>query len=382
MDTPSARYLCQNSVDFLLEVWSPELGLFPYSTSVRVGEYVNDFRRPAADRYTINTLLGLEEASRAGFLDASEFSSLVERFLELRFADLTSIADVGLLLVLLREHQGDRYRGEALDRLVRVATDGAAAKLDLQTLGWMLWGLCAAAPSSADAERAAHEVFRTISTSFVDEASQLARHSVRLYRRGLVSFGSTVYFLRAMHEYAALTADARAEELFESGVRKMVRNQGPRGEWPWLFGVRSGVPVEYYPVYAVHQDAMAMLFLMPALDRGMDWVREPIARSVSWVLGRNELETPTFADGPFRAYRSIERTHTLPRTTRYVRALGNLARGKASTLSSGGRVRINPECRSYHLGWFLYVWSRRVDLLEEILEETSFAPSLPGRLAS
>lgn len=99
------------------------------------------------------------------------------------------------------------------------------------------------------------------------------------------------------------------------------------------------------------------------------------------MLGRNELETRTFADGPFRAYRSIERTHTLPRTTRYVRALGNLARGKTSSLSSDGRVRINPECRSYHLGWFLYVWSGRVGLLDEILERPSFAPSLPHRLA-
>ena len=240
MSTASAGHLCQSSVDFLLDVWSPELGLFPYSTSISAGEYVNDFRRPAADRYTINTLLGLEEAAGAGLLDTSEFSRLVEQFLELRFADLTSIADVGLLLVLLKEHGTDVSRREALGRLVRLATDGAIATHDIQTLSWALWGLCAAAPSSADAERAAHDVFKTISTKFVDDVSQLARHSVRLYRRGLVSFGSTVYFLRAMHEYAALTADKRAEELFENGVRTMVRNQGPRGEWPWLFSVRRG----------------------------------------------------------------------------------------------------------------------------------------------
>jgi hypothetical protein len=381
VNTPSASHLCQSSVDFLLEVWSPELGVFPFSTRVRGGEYVNDYRQPAADRYTINTLLGLEEASRAGFLDDSEFASLVERFLELRFADLTSIADIGLLLVLLREGRAHRYRQEALDRLVRMATGPTAGKLDLQTLGWILWGLCAAAPSSPAAERGAHDVFRTISSNFVDGASQLARHSVRLYRRGLVSFGSTVYFLRSMHEYAALTGDKSAEALFENGVRKMVGNQGPNGEWPWLFGVRSGRPIEFYPVYAVHQDAMAMLFLLPALDRGMDWVREPIAKSISWVFGRNELATPTFADHPFRAYRSIERTHTLPRATRYVRALGNLALGKASALSTDGRVRINPECRSYHLGWFLYVWSSRVSLLDEILERPSLTPPLPDRLA-
>ena len=96
---------------------------------------------------------------------------------------------------------------------------------------------------------------------------------------------------------------------------------------------------------------------------------------------RNELETPTFADGPFRAYRSIERTHTLPRATRYFRSLGTLALGKTSTLSSGGRVRINPECRSYHLGWFLYVWSDRLPLLDDIVAAQLVHP-LPSRLAS
>jgi hypothetical protein len=377
----SARALCQESVDFLLEVWSPELGLFPYSTSVSDGLYVNDYRRPAADRYTVNTLLGLQEASGVGLLPERDSSALVERFLERCFHNLTSPSDLGLLLVLLRDQQASTDRREALERLVDLATSKGAGKLDLQTLGWMLWGLSVAASTSREAERAAQAVFQVISGGFVDPSSDLARHSVRLYRRGLVSFGSTVYFLRAMHEYAALSDDTRAEALFENGVRRMVHNQGPNGEWPWLYSVRRGVPVEYYPVFAVHQDAMAMLFLLPALDRGMTWVREPIARSVLWVFGCNELDTPTFVHEPFRAYRSIERTHTLPRTTRYFRSLGNLALGKASNLSTSGRVRINPECRSYHLGWFLYVWSSRLPLLDEIMSRRVVQP-LTSRLAS
>lgn len=382
MNALSARELCQESVDFLLKVWSPEQGLFPYSTSVRGGTYVSDYRRPAADRYTVNTLLGLQEAARAGLLDHRTLSSYVECFLDRCFHNLTSPADLGLLLVLLRDEYTSRYRREALVRLVQVANSESVGKRDLQTLGWVLWGLSVVAPLSPEAERAARSVFDAISNGFVDKASDLGRHSVRLYRRGLVSFGSTVYFLRAMHEYAALTGSARAEALFENGVQRMVHNQGPNGEWPWLYSVRRGVPVEYYPVFAVHQDAMAMLFLLPALDRGMEWVRAPIARSVSWVLGRNELDTPTFAQRPFRAYRSIERTHTLPRTTRYFRSLGNLALGRESKPSGSGRVRINPECRSYHLGWFLYVWSDRLPMLDAIVSQQQALQPLASRLAS
>src|SRR5438093_6782818 len=30
--------------------------------------------------------------------------------------------------------------------------------------------------------------------------------------------------------------------------------QGPQGEWPWMIDVRSGNPLDVYPVFAVHQD--------------------------------------------------------------------------------------------------------------------------------
>ena len=133
----SADNLCQDSVDFLLEVWSPELGLFPYSTSVRGGAYVNDYSRPAVDRYTVNTLLGLQEPASAGFLDDGELSSLTDRFLERRFQDLTSLADLGLLLVLLKEDHASDYRCRALDRLLRVALSKSVSRLDLQTLSWV-----------------------------------------------------------------------------------------------------------------------------------------------------------------------------------------------------------------------------------------------------
>ena len=39
---------------------------------------------------------------------------------------------------------------------------------------------------------------------------------------------------------------------------------------------------------------------------------------------------------------------------------------RSGLAASTPRVRLNPECRSYHLGWLLYVWSARLPLLEEI----------------
>jgi len=374
--------LLRDAVSFLERVYSPERALFPFSTSVRGDEYVNDYGSPQAIRYTINSLLGLREAARlANGLEVDEVSLLVDAFLERQYGRITSHADLGLLLVLLSNRlDGDQAR-DARQRLQEIVANGAAGNLDMQSLAWMLWGLTAAARAGAPTQPQADRLFRTIVGTRVNRESLLPRHSRRLHRSGLVSFGAIVYFLRAMHEYASLTGNADAEALFQGGVSRMIAIQGPSGEWPWLMSVRNGRPVEPYPVFAVHQDSMAMLFLLPALDAGLPCALEATERSLAWAFGRNELRTPMYSEAPFRAYRSIERTDALPRAARYGRALANDVLGRSGAITDGRRVRINQECRSYHLGWILYVWSAREALLEQVAGGVAVNP-IDGRQAS
>lgn len=367
MATSTFPRLHGQAVSFLENVYSPELALYPFSTSVAVGQYVNDYRHQPAIRYTINSLLGLQEAARAtGTPEGTEVRSLVDAFLRRQYAHIQSYADLGLLLVLLQEeHERDHAR-DAMRRIAEVVGSGAARHLDMQSLGWMLWGLSAAAKKGAPTEKTSAEVFDLVRREFVNPESLLPRHSNSVHRRWLVSFGAIVYFLRSLHEYASLTGDNEAHALFSSGVERMIGAQGPQGEWPWLFSVRSGRPVEPYPVFAVHQDSMAMLFLLPALEAGLPTAGAAIERSLAWVFGENELGTPMYTEGPFRAYRSIHRMAAFPRATRYVGALASELGGRRASFAGGRRVRVNHECRSYHLGWLLYTWSSRRDRLHEI----------------
>jgi hypothetical protein len=174
-----------------------------------------------------------------------------------------------------------------------------------------------------------------------------------------VSFGGLVYFLRAMHEYQQATGDEEAGALFERGVRLALDVQGSRGEWPWLMSGASGAIVDAYPVFSVHQDSMAMLFLLPALDRGVPGISEAVSRSLAWCFGENELAVDFYVREPFFAYRSIERVDRAPRLRRYLRSLVPSSR---SPVFGSSDVRLNPECRSYHLGWILYAWSGRPEV--------------------
>lgn len=350
---------CTQALDYLRLAYDKPQALFSYSTSVdEQGNVVNDFRLQASLRYTINTYLGLSEAQRHGapIEWLGDVEDRVHEFLALHEHDLSSSADHGLLLVLLAATGPSHPAvGRSLERLERVVSRADEAhSLNMQDLGWMLWG----AASWADDTRAtglAERVFGLIRTRYVSPASGLPRHSLASYRPHTVSFGSIVYFLRAMHEYAEAFESNAARDLFTTGVEQVLTLQAPDGAWPWMIDVRSGRPFDLYPIFTVHQDSMAMLFLLPAEREGISGASEAIERSLRWNFGHNELGAQMVLTEPYPwIYRSIERSERWPRARRFLRGVGPAARGFPPR---SGHIRINRECRSYHLGWVLYAWS-------------------------
>ena len=95
--------------------------VFPYSSRSDGQLFVNDYRQPESLRYTVNTLLGLARAAKAGIGDYSEAEVRVvtESFIRLHGAHLGSDADRGLLLLLIVELRaaGEPCRSGLLDRI-------------------------------------------------------------------------------------------------------------------------------------------------------------------------------------------------------------------------------------------------------------------------
>jgi len=347
----------------LKQMYRPADALFPYSTRRGAMGLEHDFEHPHTPRYTINTLLGLQRAERFG--EAGCFTgstaAMVDRFHDLHLAKLANQADLGLLLLLLVEAERDEsICREVVVRLERSLADKPAAGLTIQEVAWMLWGASAAARAGiAGAEELARGLFTTMDERFVDPFSLLATHSASRYRRDIVSFGGIVYFLRSAYEYGALTEETRPRRLFEHGVRAMLGIQGPQGQWPWMISSRTGIPLDFYPVFGVHQDSMAMLFLLPALDDGLVDAESAISRSLDWSLGDNELDLSMYGEGSFFAYRSIHRAQRLVRHRRYARSLARSVVQRPGAIARPGQLTVNRECRSYHLGWILFAWAGR-----------------------
>jgi len=351
--------LCEQASAFLDAVYSDERALYPYSTVVVDGRYVSDYRLRGASRYTVNTLLGRARAGAPGVREQ------LEAFMQ-RYEALLGAGDRGLLLVLLAEL--DTPPAELANAVAGAQAAAANSRLDLQDLSWLLWGACRAAEAGVPgAEGLAGELHRELMRL---PGRMLARHVQGRLRSHFVSFGGTAYFLRALHEHARVFGDRASRTRFERGIRTAIGFQGPHGEWPWLVGVSSGCALDPYPVFSVHQLAMAPLFLLPALDDGsVDGVAEALRRGYRWAMGENELGLEFGRRDPFLLFRAIERREPFPKAVRYARASLRAALRRPAPSKPARRTRVNREWRSYEAGWLLYAWAGRPDELVNRLGE-------------
>lgn len=354
--------LCHEAASFLEKVYSEDSALFPFTTRLVGLDYHSVYDHPMKIRSTINCLLGLQEAASHApdhpFLQLTEHHT--ERFLRLHESTVSVPADLGLLLLLLSGGRwDDRITRRTLARIQTMLRDGrAVGHMNAQDVTWLLWGAATAAQIGVpDAEPVAHQLFTILSNQFLPSGAVLPRHRARPGRFGIVSFGTSAYFLRAVHDYAGWCDSTRAADLFRRGLDAVLASQGPTGEWPWLLRNTDARPLDFYPVFSVHQNSMSMLFLFPALDDGIPDVQPAIQKSLEWMFGRNQLDVSMVRSDPFFIYRSFERKAGLPRTERFLRALWVGASGHRATLAANQRLVINRESRSYELGWILFAQS-------------------------
>jgi len=361
------NWLCHGALSVLERVYADDTGLFPFTNRLDGKDIRSEFDNPRTIRSTINCLLGLKVAARhwPGHAFLSRTWDMTRSFLRRHEDGVDDPGDIGLLAVLLAEHPGDpEPLHRALARLRAIAADdGRLARLNVQDLTWLLWGAVSVSGQGlADADPIADLLYSALTTRFVRPGDVLPRHVLGRGRGGFVSFGASAYYLRSTYAYGERYASEAALDRFDRGAAALLAAQGPQGEWPWLIGCRDGRPLDYYPVFSVHQHGMSRLFLFPAQQRNISGVSDATALSLAWLTGANQLGLPMVRRGPFFIYRSIERKAILPRAERFIRARRLLLSGGRGEPVGNDRVAVNTESRSYELGWLLYALSGSEDV--------------------
>jgi hypothetical protein len=177
-------------------------------------------------------------------------------------------------------------------------------------------------------------------------------------RSHIACFADTVYPIQSLARYHRVSGDDAALGMANRCAEQICQQQGSAGQWWWHYDARAGVVVEGYPVYSVHQHAMAPMALFELLEAGGFDSRSSIAAGFDWLSCAPEIGEGMLEEDELVIWRKVGRTDP--------KKLVRKIRAGASRVHRPWRITaldqlfpprlIDFECRPYEFGWMLYAW--------------------------
>jgi hypothetical protein len=321
-------------------------------------------REGVSQRYTVMTLLGLNELQSTGaecpFDIRDSYLSLMHNTGWIR-----GVGDLGLLIWLTAaldpDRLGDLFRTfnceTALDRFPD------ARESRTMELAWFLAGL-------AHAAEVCPKLVSPLTDLCVDTYRRIkenqgecglfghmgAKKSFAGRLRGCIgSFADQVYPMYAMSKFAKFLHVEDPLGPAMDCATAICSGQGELGQWWWLYDARSGGVSSHYPVYSVHQHGMAPMGLFAVEEVTGKCFDEFIYKGLEWIYGANELGVDMRDCSQNVIWRCL-----LPRRrqTKYLELARSVVRAP-SEHTPARMLKILCEQRPYEFGWLLFAFARK-----------------------
>lgn len=310
-------------------------------------------------RYAINVALGLSfidvEAQRAILNGSSAIDLIQTTMARAQFSD-----DPGAIALAAwtAAEAGDLYAAPLFANLTALLASGApVATVDCS---WMLLAALAGRHLGDTSRLTALARDRLIGAQ---SKSGLFPHRLPASSNGRLRahvgcFADQVYSTQGLARLSVAQFDPQALVAAEACAARICALQGPAGQWWWHYDVRDGSIVEGYPVYSVHQHAMAPMALLDLREAGGTDHLDALVKGLAWLDDHPEVEAPLVNQSlgviwrkaarrePKKAVRAISAATTALRPGLHMPGL--------DTLFPAGQI--DYECRPYELGWLLYAW--------------------------
>jgi hypothetical protein len=325
--------------------------------------------RGASHRYAAMVALGarfLPEPDQSAALSGQSSDKLTGTLID-RLPGVSDLGDAAVTVWAAAEHRHPRLP-EALARLATLDADRGPRPVVESS--WVVSALAAARGQADVEEHLTRARNRLLGARHPD--SPLFPHSTDRehgpwYRRHIGCFADQVYPIQALARLhasgpaAGRGADIEALAAADACAQRICELQGEAGQWWWHYDARTGALVEGYPVYSVHQHAMAPMALLDLAEAGGAEHGAAIRKGLRWMTDTPELagqDTAMIQDTLGVTWRKVYRGD--PRKA--VRAV----RGVTTSLSPGLRLdaldkvltpnAVDKECRPYEFGWMFYAW--------------------------
>jgi hypothetical protein len=319
-------------------------------------------------RYTMMTLMGLHCLEQSGAV--SPFNT--ERIMQSLLSDLTwvdNLGDLGVLLWLCStvfperlpeiESQLKIKISSALERY-RGAKDGVTMELAWFLTGISYWGL-ARPEKLAHLQPLAFETYRMLTKNQGDRGFfghlSTSRSLMGMARGRIGSFADQVYPIYAFTQFFRAYQSEEAVKRATKCAMGICEVQGPLGQWWWHYDSSAGRVTDGYPVFSVHQHAMAPMTLF-ALGDAIGFDFDPwIYKGLRWINSNNALRfemEDASCDVIWRCIFRSRRSAVHYLRARFGRHLDPVEHEQQ------GELKILFECRPYELGWLLYAFASRI----------------------
>lgn len=337
-----------------------EKGLFAHTVR-RVRDGSKTSVRPEGDslRYAANVALGLS------FIEESEqreiLRGLTAKELVIQTAERARHSDdpgaIALAAWTAAEAAGS-YEAPLFDRLARLF--GSNAPVATVDCSWALLAAIAAR-KLGDTSKLTKWTSRRLMEGQASNGlfpHRLPASSNGRLRAHIGCFADQVYSTQALARLSLVAGDPAALAAAEASAAAICRLQGPEGQWWWHYDTRNGDIVEGYPVYSVHQHAMAPMALLDLREAGGTDHMKSLVRGLAWLDRRNEAGRSLVCDGENVIWRKVGRREP----KKLVRAISAASTASVPGLKLPGLDiafppgQIDHECRPYELGWLLYAW--------------------------
>jgi hypothetical protein len=320
-------------------------------------------RQGLSPRYTMMTLLGLRRYELSGKPSPVAVLPILNTLLR-DTSWIASAGDLGLLLWTVAELAPERLpevyeEARAQAALTRFADGRQGYTMEV---AWLLTGIascylagCGGLAGLSEQVAAARKILEANcgADGVYGHLSRTKSWSGRLRGR-IGTFADQVYPTIAFSRLSQALGDDTARQMALRTAEKMCELQAPLGEWSWHYDSVSGRVVSRYPVYSVHQHAMAPMMLFAATEATGSDFSEAIYKGLAWISGNNELHRDFVEPSLGLVWRSIYLDSTDACTDAALRFLG-LRSGSAAAR----RLKVRYECRPYELGWLLYAFAGR-----------------------
>jgi hypothetical protein len=313
-------------------------------------------------RYTLMTLMGLRRGEAFGLRSPFNCQGILDGLLrDVKWLD--NIGDLGLLLWACALIAPGRFEEiyHKLNVAAAIDRDRLAIEKHTMEMAWFLAGLTHGALAGLKcipgleglAERSYHVVCNNQGSKGIFGHCGWGRNSARAFRGRLGSFADQVYPIYAFSKFDSAFAHGEALKRAQACAETICSTQGPLGQWWWHYDSRGGCVSGKYPVYSVHQDAMAPMALFALSEScGQDY-SSWIFKGLDWIYGQNELNFDLCDESAGIVWRCIY----LPKPAVYVQQAASLFGCGPLSSMVPARLKVRFEDRPYHFGWVLYAFA-------------------------